>query len=43
MSVFLFPIPFVKTEILYCYLKGTVRHIAIYITTMTLPPTLPFV
>lgn len=38
MSVFLFPIPFVKTHILYCYLKRTAKHLAVYITTMALPP-----
>lgn len=40
MSVFLFPIPFVKTQILYCYLKSTAKHLAVYMTTMALPPTL---
>lgn len=34
MSMFLFPIPFVKTKILYCYLKWTAKHFAVYITTM---------
>lgn len=40
MSVFLFPISFVKTKILYCYLKWTAKHLVVYITTMALPPTL---
>lgn len=38
MSVFLFPIAFVKTKILYCYLKWTAEHTAVYITTMSTPP-----
>lgn len=39
MSVFLFPIAFVKTKILYCYLKWTAEHSVVYITTMSPPHT----
>lgn len=43
MSMFLFPIAFVKTKILYCYLKWTAEHLVVYITTMSapLPPPKP--
>lgn len=41
MSVFLFPIAFVKTKILYCYLKWTAEHLVVYITTMSPPPAHP--
>lgn len=42
MSVFLFPIAFVKAKILHCYLKGTAEHSVTYITATSPPKPTPY-